>query len=222
MHALAIIPARGGSKGLPRKNVGLLCGKPLVAWTIEAALQAKAVTRVVVSTDDAEIAEVSRYFGAGVVWRPKEISDDLSPSEEALLHALAELNVFQGAMAFLQCTSPLMLPEDIDATVGALKDADSAFTATPWHRFMWRNTVEGAVPLGHSKAHRPMRQQREPQYMEVGAVYAMKVEGFIQARHRFFGRTVMHLIPAERSIEIDDETDLLLAEVLMRQRFACA
>ncbi|MGI6610578.1 MAG: cytidylyltransferase domain-containing protein [Limnochordia bacterium] len=218
MSALAVIPARGGSKGLPRKNVRLLCGKPLIAWTIEAAMQAETVRQIVVSTDDAEIAGVSQRHGAEVVWRPKEISGDTSPSEAALLHALDQLQVSEGTLVFLQCTSPLMLPEDIDATVAALQHADAAFTATPWHRFVWKETVEGALPLGHSKGHRPMRQQREPEFLEVGAVYAMKVEGFVQARHRFFGRVAMHLVPPERSIEIDDETDFLLTEALMRQR----
>ncbi|MGI6082076.1 MAG: cytidylyltransferase domain-containing protein [Limnochordia bacterium] len=218
MSALAVIPARGGSKGLPRKNVRLLCGKPLLAWTIEAATRAKSVERVVVSTDDAEIAEVSRRYGAQVVRRPKRISDDTSPSEEALLHALGQLKIDQGVLVFLQCTAPLMLPEDIDSTVAALEHADSAFTATSWYHFLWKMTAQGAVPVGHSKQERPMRQQKEPEFLEVGAVYAMKIPGFLQARHRFFGRVAMHLIPGERSIEIDDETDFLLAETLMRRR----
>lgn len=216
--ALAIIPARGGSKGLPRKNVRPLCGKPLIAWTIEAALRAETVSRVVVSTDDAEIAEVSRRYGAEVVWRPKEMSDDTSPSEAALFHALEQLGVEQGNLVFLQCTAPLMLPSDIDGTVRMLEHADSAFTVTPWHRFVWKSTSEGASPVGHQKTHRPMRQQREAQYLEVGAAYAMRIEGFLQARHRFFGHTGFYEMAPERGIEIDDETDFLLAETLMRQR----
>ena len=218
MGAVAVIPARGGSKGLPRKNVRLLCGKPLIAWTIEAATRARSVERVVVSTDDAEIAEASCRYGAQVVRRPRQISDDTSPSEAALLHALAELKIDQGVLVFLQCTAPLMLPEDIDGTVAALEDADSAFTATAWYHFLWKMTAQGAVPVGHSKDQSPMRQQKEPEFLEVGAVYAMKIPGFLRAGHRFFGRVAMHLIPPERSIEIDDETDFLLAEILMRRR----
>jgi N-acylneuraminate cytidylyltransferase len=217
LHTLAIIPARGGSKGLPRKNILPLCGKPLIAWTIEAALQAETIGRVVVSTDDAEIADVSLRHGAEVVWRPKEISGDTSPSEDALLHVLEQLKATQGIFVFLQCTSPLTLSEDIDGTVRVLDEADSAFTATQWHHFLWSNSEEGAAPLGHSKTHRPMRQQRDPQYLEVGAVYAMKIDGFFQARHRFFGRTGMHIIPPERSLEIDDATDFLIAEALLQK-----
>lgn len=218
MQAIAIIPARGGSKGLPRKNIRPLCGKPLIAWTIQAALQAKSVNRVIVSTDDPEIAEVSLFYGAEVVWRPKEISGDTASSEAALLHALHQLQVEQGNLAFLQCTSPLMLPSDIDGTVEILTHADSAFTATPWHRFAWETVSGGVIPLGHSKSQRLLRQQRAGQFVEVGAVYAMKIPGFLVAQHRFFGRTDLYAIDPERSIEIDDATDFLVAQTLMRQR----
>ena len=218
MGAIAVIPARGGSKGLPRKNVRPFCGKPLIAWTIESAQRAERVERVVVSTDDPEIAAVSRAWGAEVVNRPPELSGDTAPSEAALLHALDELGVGRGHLAFLQCTAPLMLPSDIDGTVGLLARADSAFTAAQSHRFLWRRGPEGAVPIGHDKAFRPMRQQREPQYVEVGAVYAMDIEGFLAARHRFFGVTALYPIDPERSIEIDDEVDFLVAETLMRRR----
>lgn len=218
MDAIAIIPARGGSKGLPRKNVLPLCGKPLIAWTIKSALQAMTVKRVVVSTDDAEIADISKAYGAEVVWRPDELSGDSVSSEAVLLHALRQLEVADGILAFLQCTSPLMLPEDIDGTVNRLSQADSAFTGTPWHYFVWRQTSEGVIPLGHDKAHRPLRQQMRADYLEVGAVYALRVAMFLKTGRRFVGRTAIHPIPPERAIEIDDHTDFLIAETLLRQR----
>src|SRR5690606_22602983 len=156
LQALAVIPARGGSKGVPRKNVRLLCGKPLIAWTIEAAQQAETVGRVVVSTDDPEIAAVSRRWGADVVHRPAALSGDLSPSEQALAHALDATGVRDGILVFLQCTSPLTLPEDIDGTVRALGSRyDSAFAAVRRRRFLWRRTAGGAEPVGHDTAHRP-------------------------------------------------------------------
>lgn len=219
MHALAVIPARGGSKGLPRKNVRSLCGKPLIAWTIEAARRAETVGRVVVSTDDAEIAAVSRRWGAEVIDRPADLSGDFSSSETALVHALRETGVHTGVLVFLQCTSPLMLPEDIDGTVRALSGGfDSAFTATRRRRFAWRRAEDGAQPIGHQKSYRPMRQQMRDEFEEVGAVYAMHVSGFLQAQHRFPGKTTLHEIPAERSLEIDDELDFLMAETLLRRR----
>lgn len=218
MDALAIIPARGGSKGLPRKNVRPFCGKPLIAWAIEAALGARSIRRVVVSTDDPEIAEVSEGYGAQVVWRPGEISHDTAPSEAALLHALGELGIERGALAFMQCTSPLVLPEDVDGTLARLARADSAFTAAPTHRFLWNASPDGAEPVGHEASRRPMRQELDSRYVEVGAVYSMDIEGFLRARRRFFGRIDLYPIPPERSLEIDDETDFLLAESLMRKR----
>src|SRR5690606_27224646 len=218
LKAIAIIPARGGSKGLPRKNVLPLCGKPLIAWTIESAAAAASVDQVVVSTDDPEIAEVSRRFGARVVMRPPEISGDRSPSEEALLHALEQLELTRGPLAFLQCTSPLTLPEDIDGTLALLDTADTAVTATPWHRFIWKGPLRDARPVGHDKEHRLPRQELEPRYVEVGAVYAMKIEGLQRFKRRFHGSTTLHVIPPERGIEIDDETDFLIAQTLLRRR----
>lgn len=219
MNAIAVIPARGGSKGLPRKNVRPLCGKPLIAWTIETALRAETVGKVVVSTDDEEIGEVSARWGAHVVWRPAAISGDTAPSEEALLHALRHLGIDEGVLVFLQCTAPLILPEDVDGTVRALEGGvHSAFTAAPWHQFPWRLEGGSAVPVGHTKTFRPRRQDRTSLYVEVGAVYAMDIARFLQEGHRFPGPTALYPIPRERSVEIDDETDFFIAEALMERR----
>jgi N-acylneuraminate cytidylyltransferase len=222
--ALAIIPARGGSKGIPRKNIRLVCGQPLIAWTIQAARTARSVGRVVVSTDDSEIADVASRFGAEVVRRPAELSGDTASSEQALLHTLEMLEA-DGAdrpplLAFLQCTSPLTLAEDVDGTLRELveSNADSALTVAPFHHFLWRAEDGNAVGANHDKQVRPMRQARKPQYLETGAVYAMKTDGFRAARHRFFGKTVMHVVPSDRTLEIDDPRDLVMAETLLRIR----
>jgi len=225
LQILAIIPARGGSKGIPRKNVRPLVGKSLIAHTIESARQSKTISRVIVSTDDPEIAAVSGQYGAEVVWRPAEISGDTASSEAALLHVLEHLknaeNYQPDLIVFLQCTSPLTSPEDIDGTVKVLldEDADSAFTATPFHYFLWEKDQNGeAVGINHDKRARLMRQEREPQYIETGAVYVMRTEGFLKAKHRFFGKTVMHITPPERRWEIDDPIDFRIAEVLMQEQ----
>lgn len=223
MSVLAIIPARGGSRGIPRKNVKPLCGKPLLAWTIEAARAASAVARVVVSTDDDEIAGVSRHFGAEVVRRPDEISGALASSESALLHVLDTLREREGyepqAVAFLQCTSPLTMPGDVDGTVRLVTDGgfDSAVTMIPFHYFLWREDAGGQMEgINHVATRRLMRQEREPEYLEVGAVYAMRTEGLRAHRFRFFGRIGRYLLPAERAFEIDDPADWLRAEMLLR------
>jgi YrbI family 3-deoxy-D-manno-octulosonate 8-phosphate phosphatase len=223
--SLAIIPARGGSKGIPRKNIAPIGGKPLVAWTIEAAQGARNIERVVVSTDDPEIAQIARNFGAEVVHRPAEISGDTASSESALLHVLEELEQSQRyrpeLLVFLQCTSPLTTAQDIEGTISALReaDADSALSVAPFHHFLWRPDGRGSsIGINHDKSFRPRRQDREPEYVETGAVYVMNTDGFRTARHRFFGKTATFVVPAERAIEIDEPRDLIIAETLLRLR----
>jgi N-acylneuraminate cytidylyltransferase len=225
MKILTIIPARGGSKGIPRKNLQPLAGKPLLAYSIESALQTPSVTRVVVSTDDPEIASVAREYSAEVIQRPAEISGDTASSESALLHALDYLRQKEGyepdLVVFLQCTSPLTSPEDIEGTIRALLDesADSALAVTPFHYFLWRRIEGGdAVGINHDKRYRPLRQEREPEFLETGAVYVLRTQGFRAARHRFFGKTALYVMPPERCLEIDEPVDLLVAEVLLHAR----
>lgn len=225
----AIIPARGGSKSIPDKNIRLLAGKPLIVHTITAALKSRLVTRVIVSTDSPRIAEIARAGGAEIVWRPAEIAGDAATSESALLHALTYLHA-QGdrlpeRLVFLQCTSPFTLAEDIDGTIASLEEAaaDTALAVAPFHYFLWRQGGDGnAEGVNHDKSFRQRRQDREPQYVETGAVYVMRTSGFLQHGHRFFGRTAMHAIPPERVFEIDEPVDFELAEarfhLLRRQR----
>lgn len=225
MEVLAIIPARGGSKGIPRKNLQLLVGKPLLAHTIEQALAAKTVTRVVVSTDDEEIAAVAQEYGAQTVKRPTDISGDTASSEAALLHTLNELAEKEGyspdLLVFLQCTSPLRGAADIDGGVSRLLDesGDCLLGVTPFSLFLWRATPAGdAEGINHDKRHRPMRQEMEPQYMETGVLYVMRTAGFQQAKHRFFGKTLLYEMPAERCLDINDRVDLVIAEAVLGQR----
>lgn len=223
MTVLGIIPARGGSRGIPRKNIKSLCGRPLISWTIEAAQSASEVTRIVVSTDDDEIADVSRRFGAEVLRRPAEISGALASSESALLQVLGTLREREDyepeAVAFLQCTSPLTMPEDIDGTVCLVtgEGFDSAVTMVPFHYFVWREGAEGQLEgVNHSATRRLMRQERQPEYLEIGAVYAMRTEGLRAHQFRFFGRIGRYLLPTERAFEIDEPEDWQRAEVLLR------
>jgi len=222
---LAVIPARGGSKGVSRKNIRVVAGKPLIAWTIESAKDAALVDRVVVSTDDPEIAAVSKEYGAEVVWRPEAISGDLASSEDALLHALGYLSRHgdyePDLLAFLQCTAPLMKPHDIDGTIRSLLDnnADSAFSGTDFHYFLWRRQDDGEmVGINHDKSQRLLRQERAPQFQESGAVYVMKREGFLKHRHRFFGKTAMYEMPGDRCWEVDDYADLHIVESILCER----
>ncbi len=231
MNVLAVIPARGGSKGIPGKNIRSVAGRPMIGWTIDAARRSKYVNRVVVSTDDSAIADVACRFGAEVVKRPAEISGDTASSESALLHVLESLRATEGyesdLLVFLQCTSPLTTAEDVDGVVECLVNgrADSALAVTPFHYFLWRVTEQGgAEGINHDKCRRPMRQERAPQYLETGAVYAMRAAGFLEAKHRFFGTTQMYVMPPERCQEVDEPADLDVVDLRLRARCreACA
>ena len=222
---LCIIPARGGSKGIPQKNISYLGGQPLIVHSIKAARTAQTVDRVVVSTDDPTIGQVAKDAGAEIVWRPNKLSGDTASSESALIYTLEYLEETEGydpeLLIFLQCTSPLTLPEDIDKTVKTLVDhsADSAFTATEFHYFLWRRVIgSGVEAINHDQSIRPLRQEREPQYLETGAVYVMRARNFRKTGHRFFGNSVINVVPGARCLEIDEPVDLEIAEALMRNQ----
>ncbi len=216
----AIIPARGGSKGIPGKNLQIVNGHSLIARAVRAACGANHVEQVFVSTDDAAIATAARAAGATIIDRPAEIAGDTASSESALLHTLDLLEergeTLPPLIAFLQCTSPFVQSADVDGTVDALiaEGADSALAVTGTHAFLWRRTADGAIGVNHDKSKRPRRQEREPEFIETGAVYVMKTEGFRAARHRFFGRTAIYAMPALRAMEIDEPMDLEIARAI--------
>ncbi|WP_166879471.1 acylneuraminate cytidylyltransferase family protein [Salinibacterium sp. ZJ450] len=219
MTVIAVIPARGGSKGVPRKNVREVGGRPLIARAVDAALAADQIDAVYVSTDDAEIAAVSALAGARVIDRPAELARDESSSEDALLHALQSLaadGVSPDILVFIQATSPFIDPAALDAAVGRVRAgaADVVFSAVPTHAFLWRNTPDGAAAVNHDAAVRPRRQDREPHYQETGAFYVMRAAGFAEARFRFFGRIGIAITADGDALEIDTAEQFALAETL--------
>lgn len=225
MEILCIIPARGGSKGIPHKNIIPIASRPLLAWSIQAARGAKQITRTIVSTDDIEIARVAGEYGAEVVMRPDAISGDLASSEEALLHVMESLQNEEGYLpdlvVFMQCTSPLTASEDLDEAIRLLLEqgVDVVFSATRSHAFLWRIEENGlAIGLNHGIHHRPMRQQKPPEYRETGAFYILRASGFRTHNHRFFGRIMLYEMPPERSMDIDEPWEVPIAELLMRSR----
>jgi len=218
-ETVAIIPARGGSKGVPRKNLRRVGGVPLLARAITSARQAERIDRVVVSTDDPEIAAVAREWGAEVVERPSELSGDTASSESALVHALDALSargVRTGILVFLQATSPFIDPHDLDAAIERVTDgvSDTVFSAVESWGFLWHSGPEGARGVNHDPGTRPRRQDRELEYLETGAFYVMDAAGFREAKHRFFGRIGVAVVPESSAIEIDTVEQLELANVL--------
>ncbi len=219
-RVVAIIPARGGSKGVPGKNVRTVGGVPLVARAVHAALAARQVDDVFVSTDDEAIAEAARSAGARIIDRPAEIAGDLASSESAILHALETLEASDeraDVVVFLQATSPFIPVDGIERAVDAITAGgyDSAFSAVETYGFLWRRTDDAAADaINHDVSHRPRRQDREPHYLETGAFYAFDAEGFRAAGHRFFGRIAIIEVPERGSVEIDDEDQLTVARAL--------
>ena len=216
-EVLVVIPARGGSKGIPFKNLKPVAGRSLVARAVEAARNAARVTHVVVSTDSPDIRFEAERFGARVIERPAELSGDTATSESAVLHALANTGTRPAVTVLMQCTSPFIDSADLDAAIGSVLDggADVAFSVAENHNFLWARDAGGAVTaVGHSADFRPRRQDREPQYRETGAFYAMRTEGFLARGHRFFGRLEFQVVPAEHAIEIDSIEDLEIVRAM--------
>ncbi len=216
----AVIPARGGSKGVPGKNLRRVGGVPLVARAVAAAKAAPAIDLVVVSTDDPAIAAVAREWGAAVIDRPAELSGDTATSESALLHALDVLAAEGspvGTLAFLQATSPFIDSAALDSAVSDVVAgrADSVFSAVETYGFLWRRDASGAASgINHDAAVRPRRQDREPHYLETGAFYVLDVDGFRAAEHRFFGVTRAAEVPESTAIEIDTTQELQVARAM--------
>lgn len=220
-RVLAVIPARGGSKGVPGKNLAEVGGIPLVARAVRACLAAPAVTDVVVSTDSEAIAAAARAAGAVALRRPAALAGDTASSEAALLHALDSFeelhSVTVDVVLLVQCTSPFLTSSDIGSVAAAVAsgDADSALTVTPFHGFLWRQGPDAtAAGVNHEAAYRPRRQDRPEDLLETGAAYAMAADGFRAARHRFFGRIRPVVTDPARVLEIDDPHDLARARLL--------
>lgn len=216
--ALCIIPARGGSKAIPRKNLQMVGGKPLLAHSIEHAKRAEAISRIVVSTDDADIARIATEYGAEVVWRPEEISGDTATSESALVQVLDFLESKEGyvpeLVAFLQCTSPVRHPRDLDRAIETLQreKADSLVAAIPFHVFMW-HLVDGEVqPLDYDPRHRPRRQDRHPEWIENGSFYLFKPWVLRELKSRLGGKIAIHELDEWCGLDINGPRDLKLAE----------
>ena len=218
----AIIPARGGSKGVPRKNIKELAGKPLIAYTIEAALGSKSVNRVIVSTDDEEIASVGRKYGAEVIWRPAEISGDTASSESALIHVLDYLKQTEDyepdLVVFLQATSPLRQPDDIQNAIEILQreQADSLFSACRVEGFVWRSSSETLSPVNYDPNARPRRQEISEEMLEEnGSIYIFKPWVLRTYNCRLGGKIVAYRMARLNSFQVDEPEDLVIIERLL-------
>lgn len=217
---ITIIPARGGSKGIPQKNIRFLCDKPLIAHSILNSQQSRFVDQTFVSTDDDQIASISKEYGAEIIQRPKEFASDTASSESALLHALTEIEkmgIQPDLIIFLQCTSPLRRNNDIDKAINQLKEenADSLLSVSPTHRFLWHKLEGVSVPINYDYRNRKRRQDMNPQYMENGSIYIFKPWVLKELNNRLGGKISLFVMEEEQSHEIDSLQDFEYIEFLM-------
>ena len=226
METLAIIPARGASKGLPGKNILPLAGIPLIAHTIKAAQESNSVNRIIVSTDDDDIAQVAQDAGAEVPFtRPAHLSDDNASGIDTCLHALQyvneELNYHPERLLYLQPTSPLRTSADIDAAVQLLKDkkADSVVGLKSVTEYpQWMQTIDNEKrinPRFPNLETANTRQNLQETYILNGAIYLSTTKALKQYQSFYGGDTRGYLMPADRSIDIDNLQDFLTVEALI-------
>jgi len=222
---LAVIAARGGSKGLPRKNILPLAGKPLIAWSIECASQSKYIDRCIISTDDQEIANVAKEWGGDVPFlRPAELARDDTPGILPVMHAVENIGGYD-LVVLLQPTSPLRTPSDIDGCLKTMTDANApaCVSVTPAEQspfWMYMITEKGTLKPVLDGADRDVPRQRLPDvYVLNGAVYAAEIEWLKETRSFLTGETVAYVMPRERSVDIDTLDDFRMAEMMMTRRF---
>ncbi|MCF7808986.1 MAG: acylneuraminate cytidylyltransferase family protein [Candidatus Marinimicrobia bacterium] len=221
MEIYCIIPARGGSKGVPRKNVLPFLGQPLITHSIQYAKSSDLVTRVFVSTDDEEISTISTDAGADIITRPAEISGDTATTEAAIEHALSwwqEHELRPDIIVLLQATSPVRPNGSLDEALKKFQAQgnDSMLSLSPTHRFFW--TLNGnRASAGYDYLNRPRRQDMvnsDIRYVENGSVYIFTRDHFQSTGNRLGGDIGYIVFPEEYGIEIDTEADFTLLETI--------
>ena len=228
---IAIIPARGGSKGLARKNIRLFAGKPLVAWTIEQTKKSKYIDRIIVSTDDKEIAESSRKYGAEVPFlRPEELATDDAKTIDVILHTLNWLETrgdYYDFLVLLEPTSPLRDVEDMDKCIEILISNPKAEAIVSVAKLESTHPEFNVVlneeefirkPDGTTNFKVLRRQDLEDVYFFEGSIYISEVEALKQKRTFYHKSTLAYVVPKYKSLEVDELCDFICIEALMKAK----
>ncbi len=218
---LAIIPARGGSKRLPRKNVLDLCSKPLIAWSIEAGLNSKYIDKVVVSSDDDKILEISKQFGAETIKRPDELATDTASSFDAIKHTIENVEKYD-YVVLLQPTSPLRSGQHIDEAIELLgsKNADAIVSVCEMdHSPLWSNTLPEDGDMSHfirDEVKNKRSQDMETYYRLNGAIYICKTNRLLEEKTFFIKDGIFaYKMNREGSVDIDEEIDFMITKAIM-------
>lgn len=228
MKVLGVIPARSGSKGVPRKNIRIVAGKPLIAWTIEQARRSKMLDKFIVSTDDKKIAAVAEKFGTEVSFlRPAKLAADSAKSVEVIIHALnwfKENGEFFDIVVLLQPTTPLRKPTDIDNAITMLlknKKAKAIVSLCESERSpLWANTLPANGCMKNFLKQQSNKPRQElPVFYRINGVVFVAYSDYLRQKRSFYTRnTFAYIMPAERSVDIDSELDFQIAEALLRRR----
>lgn len=218
---LAIIPARGGSKRLPRKNILKLSGKPLIAWSIEAGLKSKYINKLIVSSDDCKILEISNDFGANIIKRPFELASDTATSFDAIKHTIENTEKYE-YVVLLQPTSPLRNEKHIDEAIELLeeKKADAVISVCEMdHNPLWSNTIPENKNMNNFLREEILNmrsQDLEKYYRLNGAIYICKIEKLLENKSFFLKNNIFaYKMNRNDSVDIDEEIDFKLAEFLI-------
>ena len=219
---VAFIPVRGGSKSIPLKNIKPICGKPLVYWTVKAAVECKMIDHVYVSTDSPEIRETVDSFGFSkvtVIGRSETVSTDTASTESVMLE-FANQYSFDN-IVLIQATSPLLQSADLDRgfEIFSRDNVDSVLSVVRQKRFNWSVQEDGLTqPLNYDVFHRPRRQDFTGYYVENGAFYITSREALLQTRNRISGNIAPVEMAAETYLEIDEPSDWLIIESVMKHK----
>jgi CMP-N,N'-diacetyllegionaminic acid synthase len=224
MEIMAIIPARGGSKGIPLKNLKLLNGKPLIDYSINSSIKSKFITRTIVSSDHSKILKKAEKLGAEIIKRPKNLATDSSQLEPVIDHCLNYLkrkeNYIPDIIILLQNTSPLRTKKHIDDALSAFLDSkfDSMMSCYSSHYFLWTLKKNTLIPKNHNPKNRPNRQQMNNQFIENGAIYITRYNAFKKSHCRISGKIGLFEMQQKVSIDIDTKSDLLQANKFLKYK----
>lgn len=208
---IVLIPARGGSKGIPKKNIKKFMGSPLIVHTINYALSCHGISDVYVTTDNLEISEISKNAGAKIIDRPSNISTDTATTESAIEHALSQINIKPDIIVLLQPTSPLRPEGSLEKGIKKFinEGYDSLLSISPTHKFFWGVSETKTTPK-YDYLNRPRRQdlnQNQISYIENGSLYIFSYNHFQKVKNRLGGKIGHIIFPEEYSMEIDTELD---------------